>query len=68
MPRRKSFGFANAYDVDAAGSATLRYRPALSHYAAILLELGLWVFAVTRAWQWRRAERTSGRDEHGERA
>ena len=45
-PRRTAFGWANAYSVDEGGSATLRYRTSPLRWAAIAIEVGLWVFAV----------------------
>jgi hypothetical protein len=43
---RKAFGWSNAYDVDNAGDATLRYRTSLFRYTAIAVEIILIVAAV----------------------
>jgi hypothetical protein len=43
---RKAFGWANAFAAPADPSSTLSYRTSPVRYAAMLLELGLWVVAV----------------------
>ena len=45
---RKAFGWANAYDVEGGGPATLRYRTSLFRFLAIGMELVL-LFVVVRA-------------------
>jgi GT2 family glycosyltransferase len=43
---RKAFGWSNAFTVAKPGEGTLRYRTSPVRYAAILLELALWVGAI----------------------
>ena len=43
---RKAFGWSNAFAADAGPSATLSYRTSPFRYAALLLQLGLWVGAI----------------------
>jgi hypothetical protein len=45
-PHRKAFGWSNAFTVAAKGPGTLRYRTPPVRYAALLLELALWAFAL----------------------
>ncbi|HEX9969500.1 MAG TPA: glycosyltransferase family 2 protein, partial [Acidimicrobiales bacterium] len=45
-PRRTAFGWANAFTVDTGGPATLRYRTSPLRWAAIAIEVGVWVVAV----------------------
>ncbi|HEV7886009.1 MAG TPA: glycosyltransferase family 2 protein [Acidimicrobiales bacterium] len=55
--RRRAFGWANAFTVDRAGSATLRYHTSPLRYLAVLIELGLWLLVVrflVRSWRPRR--------------
>jgi GT2 family glycosyltransferase len=47
--RRVAFGWANAFEAERGGNARLRFRTPLWRYAAVLLELGLWVIAVRLA-------------------
>jgi hypothetical protein len=44
--QRKAFGWANAWTAPAAPSATLSYSTSPLRYAALLMELGLWVGLV----------------------
>jgi GT2 family glycosyltransferase len=43
---RKAFGWSNAFSAAGAPSATLAYRTSPFRYAALMLQLGLWVVAV----------------------
>ena len=45
-PRTEAFGWANAYTSPASGAATLRYRTSLLRYAAVAVQVALWVGAV----------------------
>ncbi|MBW3667727.1 MAG: glycosyltransferase family 2 protein [Actinobacteria bacterium] len=45
-PRRTAFGWANAYSVADGGPATLRYRTSPLRWAAIAIQVALWVYAV----------------------
>jgi GT2 family glycosyltransferase len=45
-PRTKALGWANAYDVDVGGSATLRYRTPILRYLVLLLQALLWLWAL----------------------
>lgn len=42
----RAFGWANSFDVAASGRGHLRYRTSMFRYAAILIELAVWVVAV----------------------
>ena len=53
--RTKAFGWANAFRATAGGPASLRHRASSLHYAGIVIQLALWVFAVVRLVAWRRA-------------
>jgi hypothetical protein len=44
--RETAFGVANAYAATAGGDGTLRYRTPLWRYAALLIQVALWVGAV----------------------
>lgn len=44
--RTEAFGWANAYTSPASGAATLRYRTSLLRYAAVAVQVALWVGAV----------------------
>jgi hypothetical protein len=46
VPRADAFGVANAYSAVSGGSAVLAYHTPVTRYAAVLLELALWVAAV----------------------
>jgi hypothetical protein len=43
---RKAFGWSNAYTAPATPSATLTYSTSPFRYAALLLELGIWIGVV----------------------
>jgi hypothetical protein len=45
-PREEAFGVANTYRVQAAGDGVLRYRTPLFWYAALLLQVVLWVLVI----------------------
>jgi GT2 family glycosyltransferase len=45
-PRRNAYGVANAYTAGSGGRAVLRYRTPLVRYAAIILQVALWVIAI----------------------
>jgi hypothetical protein len=45
-PRSKAFGWANAFDIQKDGSATLSYRTPALRYAALALQVVLWVLAA----------------------
>ncbi|HUP87080.1 MAG TPA: glycosyltransferase family 2 protein [Acidimicrobiales bacterium] len=45
-PHRKAFGWANAFSAPARPSSTLTYRTSPFRFAALVLELGLWVLAI----------------------
>ena len=51
---RKAFGWANAYEVDAGGRATLRYRTSIFRFVALGVEIVLWVVVVRAALDRRR--------------
>ena len=46
VTHRKAFGWSNAFAAPASSSATLQYRTSPLRYAALLLELALWIAAV----------------------
>ena len=46
--RRTVFGWANAFDLPQGGTATLSYGTPATRYLLILVQLGLWVFVLTR--------------------
>ena len=46
VPRRKAFGWANAYDVEDGGRATLRYRTSPLRFLAIAVEVVLWLYVL----------------------
>ncbi|HVF73740.1 MAG TPA: glycosyltransferase family 2 protein [Acidimicrobiales bacterium] len=48
--RRTAFGWANAFTVDEGGSATLRYRTSPLRWAAVAIQVALWVVAVRALW------------------
>ena len=45
-PRRKAFGWANAYEVRDGGRATLRYRTSPLRFVAIAVEAVVWAVAI----------------------
>ncbi|MDP9070367.1 MAG: glycosyltransferase family 2 protein [Actinomycetota bacterium] len=45
-PRARAFGWANSFTSPASGEATLRFRTSPLHYAAVAVEVALWVVAV----------------------
>jgi hypothetical protein len=54
VPRSKSLGWANRYEVAAPGTAHLSYQPPLARYLAVLAQVALWVVVVLvarRRWQ-----------------
>lgn len=54
--RSKAFGWANSFQVDQAGTASLRFNTPVSRYALLLIQVGLWVFAIRRWRRWRDAD------------
>ena len=46
VPRSKSLGWANRYEVTVPGTAHLAYRPPLARYLAVLAQVALWVVVV----------------------
>jgi hypothetical protein len=56
--RRDGFGWANGWTVETSGQGRLRYRTSPLRWAAVLVELAIWV-AVVRAW-WRRRGAVDG--------
>jgi GT2 family glycosyltransferase len=62
-PRRRAFGWANAFSVSNAGRGTLRHHTSPARYLAILFELALWVAAVRWLWLARRQRRRARRPE-----
>jgi len=46
--RRTVFGWANAFDLPQGGTATLEFDTPVTRYLFILVQLGLWVFVLTR--------------------
>jgi GT2 family glycosyltransferase len=59
-PRSAAFGVANAFRVAAPGSAVLRYRTPLLHYAMLAGQALLWLVAVRAVLGLRRRERRPG--------
>ncbi|HZQ87273.1 MAG TPA: glycosyltransferase family 2 protein [Acidimicrobiales bacterium] len=59
-PRRRAFGWANAFTVTSGGKAELRHHTSPARFLAILFELGLWFIALRwllGAWRERRRAR-----------
>jgi hypothetical protein len=54
--RSTSLGWANRFDVDRGGEATLRYRTALSRYLAVLGQIVLWAVVIRLAVRRRRSD------------
>ncbi len=55
-PRSKAFGWANAFRIDRGGTASLHFSTPISRYALLLVQVGLWVFAIRRLRAWRAEE------------
>ena len=53
MPRRTAFGWSTAWDLDAAGEGSFRYRTAVSRYAVVLVQVLLGVLALVLIRTWR---------------
>jgi len=57
VPRTTGFGWANAFHVGDAGTATLRFNTPITRYALLLVQLALWVLLIRTLWRGRRADR-----------
>jgi hypothetical protein len=55
--RSTGFGWANAFHVDAAGNATLRFNTPITRYALLLVQVALWVLLIRALWRGRREDR-----------
>ena len=55
--RQKAFGWANAYDVEDGGRATLRYRTSPLRFLAIAVEVLVWLYVLHTAADLRRRHR-----------
>ena len=53
MPRRTAFGWSTAWDLDAAGEGSFRYRTAVSRYAVVLVQVLLAMLALVLIRTWR---------------
>ncbi len=59
VPVRPAFGLTNAYDITAAGTATLSYQPSALHRLLVLAQVAAWcVFVVLALSRRRRRRRT----------
>jgi len=67
-PRRRAFGWANAFSVTSGGKATLRHHTSPARALALLFEFGLWVVALRWLWKAWRARRRARRTARGEPA
>jgi GT2 family glycosyltransferase len=56
-PRRRAFGWANAFSVTSTGTGVLRHNTSPARYLAILFELALWAAVVRWLWLARRQRR-----------
>ena len=56
-PRRKAFGWANAYEVRDGGSATLRYRTSPLRFLALAIEVVVWAYFIRTVAEIRRRRR-----------
>ena len=61
VPRRRAFGWANAFTVASGGRADLRHHTSPARALAVLFELGLWLVAIRWLWRAWRARRRSRR-------
>ena len=48
VPSERAFGFADAYEVDRSGDATLEYRTPVFRYGMLLIQILLWLFVLRR--------------------
>jgi hypothetical protein len=55
--RQTAFGWANVFEVDGGGAASLAYATPLSRYAAVAIELALWALAIREIIRRRRRRR-----------
>ena len=58
--RRTVFGWANAFDLPRAGTATLTFERPITRYLLIAVQAGLWIFVISRV---RRPARPARRTE-----
>jgi hypothetical protein len=58
-PRRKAFGWANAFTVPAGGRAVLSYRTSFVRHAIVIVQAGLWLLAIRTLIRLRLRERSS---------
>ena len=55
-PRTKAFGWANQFQVDQSGAASLHFDTPISRYGLLAIQVILWVTAIRRLRQWRSRE------------
>ncbi|MGI8662355.1 MAG: glycosyltransferase [Acidimicrobiales bacterium] len=60
IPRQQAFGWANGFPIDKAGTARLSYQTPITRYAALVLQVGLWIGAVVLLSRWGRRRRSPG--------